>query len=634
MATDTDSALQTAMNGEDDSTSAAQPVSASPQQQDSSTSTSDQGSNLQALASTAPDASQLPPAQGTLAQTFGAATAPNVFAPSQAPLKGLGGRLRGVLYGLATGNVPGMIAGAIDPNDARARYQQRQAIRQAQADTAQATAASAVQNVQFESVRAADSHIQASKQAERIDQLKEESRATVRQLNDQHEKFLMDEFGIMPDLSIEGNGQEVHDQATGGLSTLAKENEGLIPPVAANIQPHTANQPKFKIGVYAPSLQDLQKNSAGYRDLVNTARTVQGLGPIDDLSWSSGMGNGFRGQRQMALDAMQFLSPVQQFTEQNLPSVLASRKQMLAAYEKHMDASGNADADPAVVSQLKASVDFLQNAQDDMAKSKSQSTLSSGPLTEDLARTITTSPEGTPGVTPERRKQAAQFVQQVQQDRMNQATAQAKAEGKGTEAMYQMGTDPISHAKLNLANAPDEFLVDSRSGQPIPLRLMTTMGPDMTEKNRADFAGSVIHSLDQIDQLRTAGKLPNGPIQGLTEKALAKAGMGSSDAQAALNFISFAQSASTGAHVGGRFSLPVLQKMSDLVKLNMNDSQFSGAEASIRNVMNQYVQQGGRESVAQYKERVLSAPPVKIKGKLAKAVGFDKNGQVIMQAVQ
>lgn len=374
MATDTDSALQQAMNTGDDSTSGStQPASASAAPQDaSSSSSSDEGSNLQALASPAPDASQLPPTSGTLAQTFGAASAPNVFAPSQAPLKGLGGRLRGVLYGLATGNVPGMISGAIDPNDARARYQQRQTIRQAQADTAQATAASAVQNVQFESVRAADSHIQASKQAERIDQLNEESRATVRQMADQHEKFLMDEFGIMPDLSIEGNGQEVHDQATGGLSTLAKENGGTIPPVFANVQPHTASQTKFKIGVYAPSLQDLQKHSAGYRELYDTWRMVQGLPPIDALSWNSGNGNGFRGQRQMALEAMQGLAPVQHFTEQSLPADLASRKQMLAAYEQHTDASGNPDADPAVVKHLQASVDFLQNAYDDMTAMKTK----------------------------------------------------------------------------------------------------------------------------------------------------------------------------------------------------------------------------------------------------------------------
>ena len=74
------------------------------------------------------------------------------------------------------------------------------------------------------------------------------------------------------------------------------------------------------------------------------------------------------------------------------------------------------------------------------------------------------------------------------------------------------------------------------------------------------------------------------------------------NAQKAINDISLVQSASTGAHVAGRFSVPVLDKMNQLLKLNMNDDQFKGAEESIRDVMEGYSKAGGRHTVAQWKQ--------------------------------
>ena len=77
--------------------------------------------------------------------------------------------------------------------------------------------------------------------------------------------------------------------------------------------------------------------------------------------------------------------------------------------------------------------------------------------------------------------------------------------------------------------------------------------------------------------------------------------MSSATAQESANFISLAQSATTGAHVGGRFQQSIMDKMSQMLRLGMNDAQFQGAENSIRNVMQQYVDHGGRVTVADWK---------------------------------
>jgi hypothetical protein len=166
--------------------------------------------------------------------------------------------------------------------------------------------------------------------------------------------------------------------------------------------------------------------------------------------------------------------------------------------------------------------------------------------------------------------------------------------------MINTGRNPVTGEQLTINNAPDTMMVDN-AGRPIPFKMLTAMKPSQQEVNRADFANSVLHSLDNLDALKAKGKLPNGPVSGLTQEALATAGLGNKDAQEAMNFISFAQSAATGAHVGGRFSVPVLQKMQGLIGMRMDDSQFQGAEDSIRNVMKQYVDSGGRHTVAQWK---------------------------------
>lgn len=172
----------------------------------------------------------------------------------------------------------------------------------------------------------------------------------------------------------------------------------------------------------------------------------------------------------------------------------------------------------------------------------------------------------------------------------------------GQAAMFNTGINPANKEHLSVDNAADEMLVDSRTGKPIPYKMLTTLKPSMQESNRADFARSTIHTLDLLDNLKTQGKLPNGPVTGLTKESLAKAGLGDKDAQEALSFISLAQSAATGAHVGGRFNSEIMDKMKSLLSINMNNSQFAGASEAMRDVMQPYVDQGGRLTVAQYNQ--------------------------------
>lgn len=234
-----------------------------------------------------------------------------------------------------------------------------------------------------------------------------------------------------------------------------------------------------------------------------------------------------------------------------------------------------------------------------------------GPATDTVGKAIAVAnnPNFDPATRDAARKQIPELQAAENEKVRTDAYARAVAEGKGTEAMYNYGTDPVAidpvtkqHPKLTLDNAPDSFLVNTSTGQPIPAKMVASLAATQTEKNRADFAASVLHTLDNIDKLRDTNNLPNGPISGITTGILAKAGLGSADAQKALNDIALATSAATGAHVGGRFSVPVMEKMQGLLKLNMNDSQFKGAEDSIRDVMNNYVANAGRYTVGQWKE--------------------------------
>jgi hypothetical protein len=188
--------------------------------------------------------------------------------------------------------------------------------------------------------------------------------------------------------------------------------------------------------------------------------------------------------------------------------------------------------------------------------------------------------------------------------KMSEQNHQAKIADQGISEKQQkqlLDYGQAGNLRLNLDNASDEMLVDQRTGMPIPNKSLTALKASQTEVNRAQFATSVLHLADSLRKAQAAGTLPNGPILGLTKEALGKAGLNDADAARALTEISLLQSAATGAHVGGRFSVPVLDKMAGLLKLNMNDSQFLGSLDAITDTMQTYKDNGGRFSVAEWK---------------------------------
>src|ERR1700677_3717158 len=180
----------------------------------------------------------------------------------------------------------------------------------------------------------------------------------------------------------------------------------------------------------------------------------------------------------------------------------------------------------------------------------------------------------------------------------NQKLATQKLSDQEQNELFQNGR--VGDTQLSIDNAPLTMLVDQRTGQPISWRALSKLAPTQQETSRADFADTVLKTANVLQKMKQDGKLPNGPLSGVTAEMLGKYGMTSGDAQKAMNAIGFMQTASAGAHVGGRFSVPVLDKMGKMINLNMNDSQFMGAMNEITDVMQHYQDKGGRISVAEW----------------------------------
>jgi hypothetical protein len=180
----------------------------------------------------------------------------------------------------------------------------------------------------------------------------------------------------------------------------------------------------------------------------------------------------------------------------------------------------------------------------------------------------------------------------------NQKLATQKLSDQEQQELFNYGR--IGDKKLDLTNASEEMLVDQHTGQPIPWKALNKLAPTPQEIQRADFSDTVLKTAETLQKMKDAGQLPNGPLSGVTAQMLAAHGMSTQDAAKALAAIGFMQTAATGAHVGGRFSVPVLEKMSKLIGLNMNDSQFIGAMNEITDVMQHYKDKGGRISVGEW----------------------------------
>lgn len=226
----------------------------------------------------------------------------------------------------------------------------------------------------------------------------------------------------------------------------------------------------------------------------------------------------------------------------------------------------------------------------------------SGPITKENVTGIINSTDKR--ITAARKSEARSYQNLLDEEKRHNTEidtrARTQAEGKDVEAMYKNGINPITKERLTLDNAPDEFMVDQKTGLPVPTSQLAVRKPSMQETNRAQFARSVLHILDSIDA-KKKDVFAKGPVIGPLGVLVGKAGLSSGDRQAYQDYVGLAQSAATGAHVGGRFSVEVLNKMSTMLNTTMNQSQFEGAEEALRDVMDAYSKQGGRMSVYEWK---------------------------------
>jgi hypothetical protein len=180
-----------------------------------------------------------------------------------------------------------------------------------------------------------------------------------------------------------------------------------------------------------------------------------------------------------------------------------------------------------------------------------------------------------------------------------EARARAVATGADVEAMYRFGKNPLTNEQLSLANAPDAMLVNG-SGQVIPQDLVSTYKPTGAERQTADTARQVLAISDRLKTAVAANPNMVGPLAGRSKQGLAKVGFGDAQSQEFLDDLSFLTTAAVRMHTG-RFSVPVIQKMNNVIFPGMNVGQFQGALQSINDVAGLYKDEDKLISVGQLK---------------------------------
>lgn len=563
-----------------------------------------------AASDVAPDAVVSTPATSNLGGTQAA--------PAPPPVAGQPSVWKNIALGALAGAASGAGTKSFGQGAARGQEQEQQILQQ-QKDNAVRQ-----QQIQFESVKAADSHIAALNARRSADNENTEAQQRISANADAAEE-LLEEHGFTPAVTVSGGtSAEAHAQASGALRTLANANGGAIPQVA------TTNSPDGKVGstnVYTTTQQNVTQNPNGVLDIINKARAVKGQPAINnqaDLQIAGGQivkGNWRAGVAQMSNDALGFFTQIPALSKGKSPNEISSENAATSAHlQQQLDTyQQSSNADPKVVQTLKTQMEaFNKTAENQRAKAstgESNTTLEQAPSKAESARQEDLAKQDTP--------QGRATLQKTVQDTIDAKYKNADAHQK---SLFETGMDPQTGEKLNLSNAPDESLIDGNTKQPIPTKMLSTLKPTQQESNRADFSRSALHILDVLEAQKAAGKLPNGPISGFLAKNAAKIGLGDADSQKALNEISLGTSAATGAHVGGRFSSEIMGKMNQTLNLNMNDSQFDGAIQSLRTVLSPYAQQGGRETVGQYKQQVIGSVQTLKNGQKVKVTGLDKSG--------
>jgi hypothetical protein len=230
--------------------------------------------------------------------------------------------------------------------------------------------------------------------------------------------------------------------------------------------------------------------------------------------------------------------------------------------------------------------------------------------TADKANAVLSAPNK---FTPAQRQSANTFIhlsqQQGEQKAAEEARAHAIATGADVEAMYRFGRNPITGEVLGLQNAPDAMLVGA-NGQVIPQDLISTYKPTAQEKQTADTARAVLEKSAKIRAAVQANPNLAGPLAGRSKQLLAKAGLGDAQAQEYLDDLSFLQTAAVKMHTG-RFSVPIIEKMNNIIKPGMNVDQFNGALNSIDDIAKLYAKEDQLITVGDLKQTQNAAQQIR-----------------------
>jgi hypothetical protein len=244
--------------------------------------------------------------------------------------------------------------------------------------------AMAQQQLQFQSVAAADSHIKAMHEAAAADAAGEDHKVTLVQHQQDVNEYAL-EHGLPPVFQIKGSTPtEMNAQAKGGLQTLADANGGTVPGVATTNAPATSADPSHTINVYTATPQDVQKNPTGVNKLINDARAADGLPPLDaqTITLMGGQrvkGNAFAGVAQMAQEAQQrlFTVPAPSNKSDENAAISAHLQQQLDSYKQ------SANADPSVIKLLQTQLTTFnsaaENARAKASIAQSNTTLENAP---------------------------------------------------------------------------------------------------------------------------------------------------------------------------------------------------------------------------------------------------------------
>jgi hypothetical protein len=138
--------------------------------------------------------------------------------------------------------------------------------------------------LQFESARAADSHVQASKTAQLIAAQTEETRAKIAKDQIEANAFADQQGYPHPFATIKGDNQEdLSNQGQGAMQANAARNGGLIGPVTATNIPHSADEPNHEIHGRQIILNDLTTNPNGVLKAINDGQLANGQLPFASM---------------------------------------------------------------------------------------------------------------------------------------------------------------------------------------------------------------------------------------------------------------------------------------------------------------------------------------------------------------